>query len=125
MCLESEGITTFAERHIVMSIIPFFFLDVKKKQLLFCYFFLHWGAALYLQHGLLVFTVLHLSRGQVEDASFHRVLVAVVDEDVGPTHHHEVLHPRVGARLHEAQEAFLGYYRSTKRTARLNLPRGE
>lgn len=79
----------------------------------------------YLQHGLLVFTVLHLSSGQVEDATFHRVLVAVVDEDVGPTHDHKVLYPRVGARLHEAQEAFLGYYRSTKRTTRLNLPRGE
>lgn len=67
---------------------------------------------LYLEHGLLVFAVFHLSRGEVEDTPLHRVLVAVVDEDVGPTHNYKVLHPRVGARLHEAQEAFLRYYRS-------------
>lgn len=64
--------------------------------------------ATYLEHSLLVFAVLHLSRGEVEDSPFHRVLVTVVDEDVGPPHHHKVLHPRVGARLHEAQETLLG-----------------
>lgn len=57
---------------------------------------------LYLKHGLLVFTVFHLCCGEVEDAPLHWVLVAVVDEDVGPAHDHKVLHPRVGAWLHEA-----------------------
>lgn len=79
----------------------------------------------YLEHGLLVFTVFHLSCGQVEDATLHGVLIAVVDEDIGPAHHHKVLHPRVGARLHEAQEAFLGHHRSGKRTTHLTLSRGE
>lgn len=69
---------------------------------------------LYLEHGLLVFTVFHLCCGEIEDAPLHRVLVAVVDEDVGPTHDYEVFHPRVGARLHEAEETFLGNYRSKK-----------
>lgn len=67
---------------------------------------------LYLEHGLLVFTVLHLSSGQVEDPPLHRVLVTVVDEDIGPSHNHKVLHPRIGAWLHEAQETLLGNYRS-------------
>lgn len=57
---------------------------------------------LYLEHGLLVFTVFHLCCGEVKDAPLHRVLVAVVDEDVRPAHNHKMLHPRVGARLHEA-----------------------
>lgn len=56
----------------------------------------------HLEHGLLVLAVLHLGCGQVEHAPLHWVLVAVVDEDVGSAHHHKVLHPRVGARLHEA-----------------------
>lgn len=78
----------------------------------------------YLEHGLLVFTVLHLSCGQVEDATLHGVLVTVVDEDIGPTHHHKVLHPRVGARLHEAQETLLGHHRSGKRRRHCDLSRG-
>lgn len=66
-----------------------------------------YGKVTYLEHGLLVFAVLHLSCGEVEDPPLHRVLVTVVDEDVGPSHNHKVLHPRVGARLHEAQETLL------------------
>lgn len=48
---------------------------------------------LYLEHGLLVFTVLHLRRGEIEDAPLHRVLVTVVDKYVGPAHNDKVLHP--------------------------------
>lgn len=48
---------------------------------------------LYLEHGLLVFTVLHLRCGEIEDAPLHRVLVTVVDKYVGPAHNDKVLHP--------------------------------
>lgn len=50
---------------------------------------------MYLEHGLLVFAVLHLGCGQVQDPSLHWVLVIVVDEHVRSAHHHKVLYPRV------------------------------
>lgn len=65
----------------------------------------------HLEHGLLVLAVFHLGSGQVEHSPLHRVLVVVVDKHVGPAHHHKVLHPRVGPRLHEAQETLLGHHR--------------
>lgn len=46
-----------------------------------------------LKHGLLVFAVFHLCCGEVEDASLHGVLVAVVDEVVGPANNHKMLPP--------------------------------
>ena len=65
----------------------------------------------HLEHGLLVLAVLHLGGGQVQHAPLYWVAVAVVDEHVRATHHHKVLHPRVGAGLHEAQEALLRHHR--------------
>lgn len=70
------------------------------------------GGRRYLQHSLLVLTVLHLRCGEVENPPLHRVLVAVVNKDVRPTHNDKVLHPRVGAWLHEAKETLLGHNRS-------------
>lgn len=68
----------------------------------------------YLEHCLLIFTVLHLSIGQVQDSSLHWVLVTVVDEDIRAAYHHKVLHPGIRAWLHEAQVALLRHHRATE-----------
>lgn len=62
----------------------------------------------HLQHGLLVLAVLHLGLGEVEYGPLHRVLVRVVDVDVGAPDHHEALHPPVGVGLQEVQVALFG-----------------
>lgn len=85
------------------------FNPTEKQRSVYCV-----NVELHLEHGLLVFAVFHLSCGQVEHAPLHWILVTVVDEDVGPAHDDKVLHPRVGARLHEAQETLFRHNRSDR-----------
>lgn len=67
-----------------------------------------WLPVPYLEHGLLVLTVLHLGLGEVEDGPLDRILVRVVDIDVWAPDHHEAFHPSVGVRLQEVQVALFG-----------------
>lgn len=67
-----------------------------------------WLPVPYLEHGLLVLTVLHLGLGEVQYGPLHRVLVRVVDVDVRTPDHHEAFHPSVGVRLQEVQVALFG-----------------
>lgn len=61
----------------------------------------------HLQHRLLVLTVLHLSRGEIENSPLHAVSLCVIDVDIWPPHHHKALHPSVGVRLQEVDVTLL------------------
>lgn len=67
-----------------------------------------WLPVPYLEHGLLVLTVLHLGLGEVQYGPLHRVLVRVVDIDIRAPDHHEAFHPPIGVRLQEVQVALFG-----------------
>lgn len=67
-----------------------------------------WIPVPYLEHGLLVLTVLHLGLGEVEYGPLNRVLVRVVDVDIRTPDHHEAFHPSIGVRLQEVQVALFG-----------------
>lgn len=60
-----------------------------------------------LHHGLLVLAVFHLCCGQVNDATLHRVLVTVIDEDVRAADHNKMFSPVAGKWLLEMQISFL------------------
>lgn len=61
----------------------------------------------HLQHGLLVFAVLYLCRGQVKNGPFHCVSLCVVDVDIRPAYHHISLNPAITVGLQELQITFL------------------
>lgn len=67
-----------------------------------------------LQHCLLVLTVLHLGRGEVEDSPLHSVSLCVVDVDVWPPHDNVALHPSVGVWLQEMYVPFLWHNGAAK-----------
>lgn len=60
-----------------------------------------------LHHGLLVLTVFHLRCGQVNDATFHWVFVAVIDEDIRATDHDKMFSPVAIKWLLKMQVSFL------------------
>lgn len=60
-----------------------------------------------LHHGLLVLTVFHLCRGQVNDATLHWVFVTVIDEDIRATDYDKMFSPVTRKWLLEMEVSFL------------------
>lgn len=64
-------------------------------------------ARLYLQHGLLILTVLHLSLREIKDGPLHLISITIVDVDIGTSDHHIPLHPASSVRLQKMQVPLL------------------
>lgn len=104
-CLQQDAPVLCAHRKCVRSL-----LGESQSLVLHSMGCVEWGClpVPYLEHGLLVLTVLHLGLGEVEYGPLDRILVRIVDVDIWTPDHHEAFHPSVGVRLQEVQVALFG-----------------
>lgn len=61
-----------------------------------------------LQHCLLVLTILHLSRGEVDESPRHTVLLCVVEVGIWSSHYNVSFYPSIGIGLQNMYVTFLG-----------------